>query len=369
VDLTFSPEQELLRDSAAKVLAEHWFAPLTDSLQSGEPADEGPLWDLMAELGWTRLGLPAECGGEGSLLDAAIVVEQIGQTLAPTRLRSAITAARLIAQAGGPDQLARLLTPLAAGERSATVALHEPSVEMNRDAMQATTAPAIGAVVVTGTKTFVPDAGDATTIIVIADQGRTAVAVPSESPGLRVSSLGTSKRDRQYAVHLQDCVVEPALVLGERGQAGTAISQALLEAVALLAVEMVGGAQATLDRTVAYVRSRHQFGRPIGSFQAVGHQLADAATSVDAARLAAFRAVTQLADGSPAATATAIAKVAAGSAYTDTTLVAHQLHGGVGYTTDGPLYLWTESAKAAELTLGTPVFHLGSIADSVLAEH
>jgi alkylation response protein AidB-like acyl-CoA dehydrogenase len=369
VDLSFSPEEELLRESAAKVLAEHWLAPLTESLRCGEPADEEALWGLMAELGWTRLGVPAEYGGEGSLLDAAIVVEQIGRALAPTRLRSAITAARLIVHTGRPDQRAELLTPLASGEQVATVALHEPSVEMNTEALRTSTALAGEAVTVTGTKTFVPDAGNATTIIAIADQGRTAVAVPRESAGLRISSLTTSKRDRQYAVELHDCVVDPALVLIGRGQAGTGIGQALREAVTLLAVEMVGGARATLDRTVAFVKSRHQFGRPLGSFQAVQHQLADAATSVDAARLAAFRAVTQLADGAPATTATALAKVAASSAYTDTTLLAHQLHGGVGYTTDDPLHLWTESAKAAELTLGTPEFHLGSIAGSVLAEH
>jgi alkylation response protein AidB-like acyl-CoA dehydrogenase len=350
------------------MLAEHWLASLTASLQGGEPADEQALWGLMAQLGWTRLGVPAEYGGEGSLLDAAIVVEQIGRALAPTRLRSTITAARLIVHAGRPDQRAELLAPLASGGQVATVAVHEPSVEMNTEALRTSTAVADESVTVTGSKTFVPDAGDATTIIVIADRGRTAVAVPRESSGLRISSLTTSKRDRQYAVELHGCVVDPALVLSDRGQAGTAIGQALREAVILLAVEMVGGAQATLDRTVAFVKSRHQFGRPLGSFQAVQHQLADAATEVDAARLATFRAVTQLADGAPAILATTMAKVAAGSAYTDTTLIAHQLHGGVGYTTDGPLHLWTESAKAAELTLGTPEFHLGSIADSVLAE-
>jgi alkylation response protein AidB-like acyl-CoA dehydrogenase len=135
---------------------------------------------------------------------------------------------------------------------------------------------------------------------------------------------------------------------------------------------MVGGARAVLDLTVRYIADRVQFGRPIGSFQAVQHHVADLATRIDAAGLAAWQAVWRCslgrdanADAGGSEAAVAIAKVAAGDAYVETTLMAHQLHGGIGFTVDHDLHLWSDRARAAALAFGTREDHLRALGSLV----
>jgi alkylation response protein AidB-like acyl-CoA dehydrogenase len=143
-------------------------------------------------------------------------------------------------------------------------------------------------------------------------------------------------------------------------------------ATALQCVEMVGGARAVLDLTVRYITDRAQFGRPIASFQAVQHHVADLSTRVDAAGLAAWQAVWRCAAGAAAGdirgpeAQVAIAKVAAGDAYVETTLMAHQLHGGIGFTVEHDLHLWSDRARAASLTFGSREDHLRALGSLIV---
>ena len=175
-------------------------------------------------------------------------------------------------------------------------------------------------------------------------------------PGWSAERLRTIAGDKQSRVRLVDCRVDDDAVLA--GPDGRGLDPADLgwvaeAAVALQCAEMVGGTAAVLDRTVEYVRTRHQFDRPIGSFQAVQHHVANMRIALDGARLAAYSALWWLGRGERATRRVAVAKMHCSEAYKWATLTCHQLQGGMGYVRETDLHLWSERAKVTELQGGT----------------
>ena len=373
-DLALSAEQEALRTSARAFLQRSCPPELVRRV--GAPGSDGhdaDLWRGMAELGWVGLAFPeAVGGGGGSLLELAVVYEEAGRVLVPTTLYSTVEAALLIDRVGG-EAPRSLLPAVVAGERIVSLAYHEEGMASSPDGL-ATTAMVEGeAVVVDGTKLFVPNAGVADDLVVVArDPAATGagavrlVVVPTTAPGVRRSRLATFAHDAQHEVSFAAVRLPADSVLADGStDAWPVVEEVRRIATALHCVEMVGGARAVLDRTVQYVTDRVQFGRPIGSFQAVQHHVADLSTRIDAAGLAAWQAVWRCSLGSDAPAeagsleaAVAIAKVAAGDAYVETTLMAHQLHGGIGFTDDHDLHMWSDRARAAALAFGTREDHL-----------
>jgi alkylation response protein AidB-like acyl-CoA dehydrogenase len=377
-DLALSDEQEALRGSARAFLRRAWPPERARrALAAGGDGHDAGLWRRMAELGWLGLAFPRDVGGGGGgLLDLAVVYEEAGRALVPTSLYSTVEAALLIERAGDDAQRTRLLGPVLAGERIASVAYHEDGMRSSPEALATTAALEGDAVVVNGTKLFVPNAGVADDLVVVARDPAASgaravrlVVVPTGARGVRRSRMGTFAHDAQYVVAFEAMRVPPDRVLAVASpDAWSTVDGVRRVATALQCVEMVGGARAVLDMTVGYVGDRAQFGRPIGSFQAVQHHVADLSTRIDAAGLAAWRAVWRCsvdrgagdrADGAQAAVA--IAKVAAGDAYVEATLMAHQLHGGIGFTLEHDLHLWSDRARAAALTHGSREDHLRAL--------
>jgi alkylation response protein AidB-like acyl-CoA dehydrogenase len=333
----------------------------------------------MAELGWVGLAFPeAVGGGAGGLLDLAVVYEEAGRALVPTTLYSTVEAALLIDRAGGDAQRAALLRPVLAGERIASLAYHEDGMRSSPDALATTAAVEGETIVVDGTKLFVPNAGVADDLVVVArDPAATGagavrlVVVPTSAAGVRRSRLTTFAHDAQHEVSFGAVRLPVDRVLAGASAGSWSVLEEVRRVVtALQCVEMVGGARAVLGLTVRYITDRVQFGRPIGSFQAVQHHMADMSTRIDAAGLAAWQAVWRCSLGSDAKAgglkaAVAIAKVAAGDAYVETTLMAHQLHGGIGFTVDHDLHLWSDRARAAALAFGTREDHLRALGSLV----
>jgi alkylation response protein AidB-like acyl-CoA dehydrogenase len=371
MDLALSDEQEALRASARAFLERACAPALVRRVRT--PAGEGhdpDLWAAMAELGWLGLALPESVGGGGGdLLDLAVVYEEAGRALVPTTLYSTVEAALLIEGAGEDRQRADLLPPVLAGDRIVSVAVHEAGMSSSPDALRTTVVRDGDGVVVNGTKLFVPNAGIAHDLVVVArDPSATGtdavrlVVVPTDGPGISRTALTTFAHDAQHEVALDGVRVSAHRVLAPASSnAWWAVERVRRVATALQCVEMVGGARAVLELTVRYVTDRAQFGRPIGSFQAVQHQVADLSTRIDAAGLAAWQAVWRCSVGTGDA-AVAIAKVAASDAYVETTLVAHQLHGGIGFAVDHDLHLWSDRARAAALALGSREDHLQALA-------
>jgi 3-oxocholest-4-en-26-oyl-CoA dehydrogenase beta subunit len=377
-DLALSAEQEALRASARAFLERACPPELVRRV--GAPGGDGhdaDLWRGMAELGWIGMAFPeAAGGGGGGLLELAVLYEEAGRALVPTTLYSTVEAALLIDRTGGDA----LLPAVLAGERIVSLAYHEEGMASSPDAL-ATTATIEGEIVVVeGTKLFVPNAGVANDLVVVArDPDATGagalrlVVVPTGAQGVRRSRLATFAHDAQHEVTFAAVRLPVDRVLADGStDAWPVVEEVRRAATALQCVEMVGGARAVLDRTVRYITDRVQFGRPIGSFQAVQHHVADLSTSIDAAGLAAWRAVWRCSLGSAAPVdagspeaAVAIAKVAAGDAYVETTLMAHQLHGGIGFTVDHDLHLWSDRARAAALAFGTREAHLRALGSLV----
>ena len=217
-----------------------------------------------------------------------------------------------------------------------------------------------------GVKLFVPDAQAADVLLVVArtsaeddpDRGITVFLVPSNNPGVAVAPLNSMGSDRQYQVTLEGVTVPADSAFWEIVGAGwPVVSRALQRAIAGKCSEMVGGAGAVLDMTIDYVTQRTQFGRPIGSFQAVQHHCANMATDVEGCRNIVHKAAWRVAEGGPADLEVSMAKAWVNDAYQRICNLAHQCHGAIGFTKEHDLQLFTRRAKAMELAYGDAHYH------------
>jgi alkylation response protein AidB-like acyl-CoA dehydrogenase len=323
----------------------------------GEPgADRSTptLWKALADAGVFGLAITEEYGGSGgSLDDLAVFYTEAGRGLCPTAVYSTIAAALALEQLGSPDVKTAWLPPLASGNARGTTALWNA-----RDAADVSAVLRADAVStrwrLNGVADYVADADIADVIVVsAAARERTLVfAVDARAAGVIMEPLVMAGGHRAFAVRFDDVTVDAEALLEDADQPGmTRVRRLANAAVALGSLDLVGVGQAVLDRTVEYTKLRHQFGRPIASFQAAQHLIANMHIALAAARLAAHSAVFWIARGQTGTRQTAIARMHAATAARLVTLDAHQLHGGIGYVTETDLHLWTERARLGS-TLG-----------------
>jgi alkylation response protein AidB-like acyl-CoA dehydrogenase len=310
------------------------------------------LWKALADAGVFGLAVAQEHGGSGgSVEDLAVFYTEAGRALCPTTAHSTIGAVLAIDQLGAQGAKAEWLPRLTSGSLRGTTALWSA-----RDAAAVT--PVLGAEPdpaggwrLTGAADYVPDADVADVVVVSARAGeRTLVfAADAHASGLTIQPLAMAGGHRACTLHFDGLVVDAGALLGDADRRG--LRRVANTAVALESLDLVGVGQAVLDRTVEYTKLRHQFGRPIASFQAAQHLIANMHIALAAARLAAHSAVFWLARGHAATRQTAIARMHAATAARLITLDAHQLHGGMGYVTETDLHLWSERARLGS-TLG-----------------
>lgn len=344
------------------------FATECPATQARTFADPGPrghpesLWRALTDAGVLGLPFAEEHGGAGgSLDDLATVYTEAGRALCPTILSRTVHFGLAVDRLGSAEQRARYLGPLCAGQLRATLALWNP-----RDAAGfvpgLTAAPAGTGWRLSGTLDFVADADLADVLLVGArvkastePQRLIALVVATDTPGVHVEPVPTFSGDRVFRLRLDEAVVPGAEALtgGCTGLRPDDIRLLANTSVALHCLDMVGGAAEVLRRTVDHTTSRHQFGRPIASFQAAQHLVADMHIRLQAARLASRSAVFWLGRGHLANRETAIARIHAATAYKRITLDAHQLHGGMGYVLETDLHLWSERARVLATLDGT----------------
>ncbi|MGY1812076.1 acyl-CoA dehydrogenase family protein [Blastococcus sp. SYSU D00820] len=317
------------------------------------------LWSALASAGALGLGIAEEHGGSGGTLDdVGVLYREGGRALCPTVVHRTVELGLALDLLGTDEQRARVLPRLCAGELRGTVALWNPADAGDVRPRLTARAGADGGLVVDGSLRFVGDADLADLLLVSAGDGGRSVGllVPASAPGLRIEPMATSAGDRLSRVVLDGVAVAAADVLAGPEGAGLAeadLRRAADTAMALQALDMVGGGEAVLERTVTYTRDRRQFGRPIASFQAAQHLVADMHIALAAARLAAQSAVARV-GRRPAPREAAIAVLHAGTAYRRITLDAHQLHGGMGYVLETDLHLWSERARTLSTLGGGP---------------
>lgn len=377
LDLLYSEAEEELRTAVRSLLASRCdAAAVLARIEGGAPHDP-VLWRVLAaDIGAAGLLVPEKLGGQGaSHREAAVVLEELGRAAAPVPyLTSAVLATEILLGCDGAD-CADLLRELAAGRRVCapalplTLAPGAPLPAPVRDTGAGPgggTGPGGGPGGGTGTRTLsgsvtsVADAAGADVLLVLADTG--LYAVQADSPGVSRTPLVALDLTRPLATVTLDGAAGTRLA--DPATARAAIAGALLSGAGLLASEQLGLAEWCLAQTVAHLRTRHQFNRPLGSFQALKHRLARLWLDVASARAAARAAADALATGAPDAPLT----VAVAQAYCSGVAVKAaeecvQLHGGIGMTWEHPAHLYLKRAKADSLALGTAGHHRGLVAD------
>ncbi len=368
MDFDLSKPQKLLKHSARDFLARECKPERVRELMETDTAHDDRLWESIADQGWTGLVVPEEHGGLGlGLVELAVVAEEMGRACLPGAFLSTLTAAALIERAGSAEQRAKYLEPIAAGELKATVAFLEESASWDVDALKFKATHGGGNFKLSGRKLFVSDAGVSDLLICVARSGGDSLAllpVERKAEGLSVMPMSSMDGTRKlYEVAFENVTVAEADVFGADGDERGALHGALEVGVVALCAEMVGGMQWVLDTTVEYAKTRQQFGRAIGSFQAVQHQCADMLLMTESARSATYYAAWALTEGDPSASvAASIAKAYCSDAYREVGNRGVQVHGGIGFTWEHDLQLYYKRSKSSETLFGDATFHRERIA-------
>ncbi len=357
MEFGLSESQQMLKDNSRKFFAGECPMAEVRRLMETDTAYDAALWTKMAEQGYTGIIFPEEYGGVGlGKVELILLMEEAGRALLPGPLFSTVALAGSVIDAvASPEQKKRYLVPICSGEARSTVALLEASASW--DPMDAQIALVNGRLA--GEKLFVPDAAVADSILVVARGG--VFAVDAKAPGIIINPMvGMDLTRKLYSVRFNDT---PAERLGN----AAGLARGLDIATAALVAEMVGGMQRTLDITVEYAKMRKQFGKPIGSFQAVQHQCADMYLETESARSAGYYAAWALEENAPAAAvAVSIAKMYASDACRAVGNRGIQVHGGMGFTWENDVHLYYRRAKASETALGDATFHRERIARLVI---
>ena len=359
--------QQMLKTSAQEFLSRECPTTLVREMEEDERGYPDELWRQMAGLGWTGVPFPEVYGGTGGdFLDLAVLLEEIGRSLAPSPYFSSVVLGGLtVLDAGNDPQKGDLLSRVCDGSGIMTLAVTEATGTYEPWGIEATATADGNGFAINGTKLFVPDAHVADVIIVAARttqggdpaSGITLFLVPARMEGLNVTPIRTIGNERQFEVSLNNVRLPASAVLGEVDGGWPIAHRAIQRGVAGQCITMLGGATAVLDMTVEYVKQRTQFGRPVGSFQAVQHHCAQMATDVEGCRGVAYQAAWMLAEGLPAQREISIAKAWISQAYRRVCATAHQCHGAIGFTREHDLQLYTRRAKVQELGYGDSNYH------------
>jgi alkylation response protein AidB-like acyl-CoA dehydrogenase len=365
-EFRFTDEQSQLRDAVRKFSAEHFSEEKVRQLMESDPPYDPKVWArLGGELGVLGLSVPEADGGVGgTLVDQAVAIEELGARLACGPLFGTVYLA-IPALVAAPSGTARddLLGALIEGQRTAAVAVNDRagvfdpasvSVDADEDRL-------------TGTVAQVVDGGIADVLLVAANVagGVALFAVDTTAEEVQRTALATLDLTRSEAN--VTFAGAPARLIAGPDDAPRALDHALQIGAALLAIEQVGAAQHLLDLSVDYAKSRLQFGRPIGSFQAVKHRLADLLVDVEHARSTAYHAVWALADGSDdPSLATGIAQAVCSAALSHVATDTIQVHGGIGFTWEHQAHLYYKRAVTNAVLLGSAEQHRDRVAAMVL---
>ncbi|HEY6253117.1 MAG TPA: acyl-CoA dehydrogenase family protein [Candidatus Angelobacter sp.] len=352
--------QKILKDNARKFFSVE--CPITEvrRLMETDTAFDSALWSKMAEQGFTGIIFPEDAGGLGlGKVELILLMEEMGYALVPGPFFSTVVLAGSVLDAcGSPEQKKKYLEPICQGKARATVAMILDAAKPDPEDGRVTVASGK----LTGRKLFVPDAAVADFIIVVTSSG--SFVLESKAPGIKISPMNALDGTRKlYVVEFNNA---PA----EKLAGTTGAMQAIDLATAALVAEMVGGMQRTLDITVQYAKTRKQFGKPIGSFQAVQHKCADMYLETESSRSAAYYSAWALQEGVPdAAVAVSIAKMYASDACRNVGNNGIQVHGGMGFTWENDLHLYYRRAKSCETMLGDATFHRERIVRLAIDAH
>ncbi|MGO9559679.1 MAG: acyl-CoA dehydrogenase family protein [Acidimicrobiales bacterium] len=365
----FSEEQEELRTAVRRYFEDK--SPSTEVRRLMETTEgyDPAVWSQMAnQLGLQALTIPEEFGGAGfGYVELVVVLEEMGRALVCAPYFSSVAlAANALLSSDDKAAKAEYLPGIASGETIATLAYTEPSGRWDIEGIELAATRSGDGWSLTGVKSYVLDGHTASLILVAARTaaGISLFAVDGEAAGLTRTALATMDQTRKQA-KLEFEGVSGRLI-GEDGSAGPVLQKTLDLAAVALAAEQVGGAQRVLEMSVEYAKSRIQFGRPIGSFQAIKHKCADMLLEVESAKSAAYYAGWAAAEDNDELPVTAcLAKAYCSEAYFHAAAENIQIHGGIGFTWEHDAHLYFKRAKSSELILGDPAYHRELLAQRI----
>mgnify|MGYP003969051457 CR=1 FL=1 len=370
----FTDEQQQFRDSLRRFFKDT--SPVTSvrDLMETENACDMEVWRRLSdELGLLGLIIPEQYGGSGfGMMEMGIAMEEMGRALyCGPYFSSAMMAAKAIELMASEEQKTGWLPDIATGKLIAALAVAESSESDLIDSVQTAVSTA-GGYHLTGRKKYVVSGCQADLLLVVARQpgttglaGLSLFAVSHDAQGLSKRSLSVMDRTRKQAEIELDKT--PAVLLGHYGEAGVKLQQVLDLSAIALANEMVGGAEKLLEDILNYTQVRVQFGRTIGSFQAIKHRCADLLLAVELAKSAAYFAAESVGrETENLAVNASIAKAEASETYLLAALETIQLHGGIGFTWENDTHLWFKRAKSSEVLLGDPSWHRKRLIDELV---
>jgi alkylation response protein AidB-like acyl-CoA dehydrogenase len=369
MNFAFSEEQEELRRSVRRFLEDK--SPVTEVRRLMETTEgfDRAVWEQMAnQLGLQALAIPEEYGGVGfGYVELTVVFEEMGAALLGAPYFSTIAlAANALLSSGDEAAKKDLLPGIASGETIATLALTEDSGRWDIDGITLAATRKGDEWKLDGHKMFVIDGNNADLVLAAGrtDKGVSLFAVEGNAAGMKAIPLATMDQTRKQA--RIEFASTPARLVGEEGAAAPVLSRTLDLAAVALAAEQVGGAQRCLDMSVEYAKTRIQFGRPIGSFQAIKHKCADMLLEVESAKSAAYYAGWAAAEDSEELPVVAsLAKSYCSEAYFHAAAENIQIHGGIGFTWEHDAHLYFKRAKSSELMLGDPSYHRELLAQRI----
>lgn len=366
MDLGFSKDQKMIQTSVREFLEMECPSDKVRELEEDEKGYDPEMWQMMAELGWMGIIFPEEYNGtEGDFIDLMIVIEEMGKRLLPSPFFSTVALCSLpLLEYGDSEQKKKFLPRIAAGEQIWTLALTESSATYRAPDIILNATLEGEEYLLSGTKVFVPYAHVADYLLVVAkdEDGFTLFIVDAKAQGIKAEVIPTTAHDKQCEVTFDDIRVPTSNILGGAGRGWDIVNFILQRGTLLKCAEMVGGAQAALEITNDYAKKRIQFDRPIGSFQAIQHKLADMFTDVEGLRYLVYEAAWGISSGSPSDVLISMAKAKANEVYQRTCIESIRVHGAIGFTREQDIGLYHLRTKAWECALGDSSFHRERIA-------
>ena len=376
MDFGFSEEQEMLRQSARQFLETECAMTYVRKMMEDDTGYSEEQWKKMAELGWMGLIFPEEHGGAGlNMVDLVVVLEEMGRVVMPGPYFATVLLGGLAIDLGGSAAQKKAYLPaMAAGTRKATLAQVEESGRWDAEGIEMAAKKDGNGFILSGTKLFVHDAHNADVLVVPArtsgtgTKGVTLFLVDTKHQGVKTTLLKTMDQTRKLCeINFNTVSVGKDAVLGQVDEGWALLDRIVDRAKVAMCAEMCGGAQKVLEMSVEYAKVREQFGRPIGSFQAIQHKCANMMVQVESAKSATYYAAWAVANDVPEAhLAACMAKAYCSDAYRYVSAEGIQIHGGIGFTWEHDMHLYFKRAKGSEVTFGDATWNRELVAQLVL---
>jgi len=371
MDLDFTSEQEMLRDSAAKFFSKECQFDRVKEVEETEEGYSSELWQKVVELGWAGLIFPEEYGGYGGMfMDLIIIQEEIGKAVFLSPFFSSVIQCGLIILEGGTEKKKKdLLGQIAEGTLIMSLAHYEEESSYHIASVNMTAEIQGDEYVLNGTKMFVMDANICNKLIVVAktgDDGLSLFLVDADDPGLTITKIPTISRDNSCEVIFKDVKVSKEDVIGSPGNGLEVLEKMYAKATIAKAAEMVGGCRVCIDITGEYAKQREQYGKPIGGYQAIQHYMANMLLAYDTSSNYLYRVACMVDEGDDFGAEASSLKACVNENFKFVSERAVQIHGGIGTTREADIALFYRRAHPYKSMCGDTAYHYEKVAEKLL---